>query len=63
MKPKSPIDSIIIDLILEHFNIMSLDHRELILTDGEFDDIVRYAQEVYYKRIMQETPIGLEGEA
>ena len=63
MKPKSPIDSIIIDLILEHFNIMSLDHREPILTDGEFDDIVRYAQEMYYKRIMQETPIGLEGEA
>ncbi len=42
---------------------MSLDHREPILTDGEFDDIVRYAQEVYYKRIIEETPIGLEGEA
>ena len=63
MKIKSSIDGIIIDLILEHFNIMSLDHREPILTDDEFDDMVRYAQEVYYKRILEETPIGLEGEA
>jgi hypothetical protein len=63
MKIKSSIDGIIIDLILEHFNIMSLDHREPILTDDEFDDMVRYAQEVYYKRIIEETPIGLEGEA
>ena len=63
MKPKSPIDSIIIDVILEHFNIMSLDHREPILTDDDFDNIVNYAQEVYYKRIMNETPVGIEGEA
>ena len=63
MKIKSSIDGIIIDLILEHFNIMSLDHREPILTDDEFDDMVRYEQEVYYKRIIEETPIGLEGEA
>ncbi len=63
MKIKSSIDGIIIDLILEHFNIMSLDHREPILTDDDFDDMVRYAQEVYYKRIIEETPIGLEGEA
>jgi len=60
---KSPIDSIIIDLILEHYNMQSIDHREPVLTDNEFDDIVIYAQEVYYKKIMDETPIGIEGEA
>jgi len=60
---KSPIDSIIIDLILEHYNMQSIDHRRPILTDIEFDDIVAYAEELYYKKIMEETPIGIEGEA
>jgi len=59
----SPIDSIIIDLILEHYNMQSVDHRQPILTDSDFDDIVTYAQELYYKKIIDETPIGLEGEA
>ena len=59
----SPIDSIIIDLILDHYNMLSIDHRRPILTDNDFDDIVKYAQEVYYKKIMEETPVGLEGEA
>ena len=60
---KSLIDSIIIDLILEHYNMLSINHREPILTDIEFEDIVKYAQEVYYKKVMEETPIGLDGEA
>ena len=60
---ESPIDGIIIDLILEHFNMLNLDHREAVLTDNDFDDIVAYAQEVYYKNIMSDTPIGIEGEA
>ena len=60
---ESPIDSIIIDLILEHYNMLSLDHREPTLTDIEFDDIVKYAQEVYYKKIMVDTPKGTEGTA
>ena len=59
----SQIDSIIIDLILEHYNMLSIEHRRPILTDNDFDDIVKYAQEVYYKKIMEETPVGLEGEA
>ena len=59
----SQIDSIIIDLILEHYNMLSIEHRRPILTDNDFDDIVKYAQEVYYKKIMDETPVGLEGEA
>ncbi len=60
---ESPIDSIIIDLILEHYNIQSIDHKRPALTDIEFDDIVAYAQEVYYKKIIADTPVGIEGEA
>ncbi len=43
--------------------MLSLDHRKPTLSDIEFDDIVKYAQEVYYKRIMEDTPVGIEGEA
>ena len=43
--------------------MLSIEHRRPILTDNDFDDIVKYAQEVYYKKIMEETPIGIEGEA
>ena len=60
---QSPIDGIIIDLILEHFNMLNLDHREAVLTDNDFDDIVAYAQEIYYKKVIEDTPIGVEGEA
>ena len=59
----SAIDSIIIDLILEHYNIQAVDHIQPTLTAVDFDDIVAYAQEVYYKKILDETPIGMEGEA
>jgi len=34
-----------------------------MLSDIEFDDIVHYAQEVYYTKLIEETPIGIEGEA
>jgi len=60
---ESPIDSIIIDLILDHNNMLSMDHRKPILTDTDFDYIVAYAQEIYYKRVMEDTPVGVEGEA
>jgi hypothetical protein len=58
----SPIDSIIIDLILEHYNIQSIDHIQPTLTAIDFDDIVAYAQEVYYKKILDDTPSELKGE-
>jgi hypothetical protein len=60
---ESPIDSIIIDLILEHYNMLSLDHKKPMLSDVEFDNIVANAQETYYTKIMSDTPIGIEGEA
>ena len=60
---ESPVDSIIIDLILDHYNMLSMDNRKPILTDTDFDYIVAYAQEIYYKKVMEDTPIGVEGEA
>ena len=60
-KQKSPIDSIIIDLILDHYNILSMANRKEILSSNEFDDIVIYAQEIYYKNVIIDTPLGQEG--
>jgi hypothetical protein len=60
-KQKSPIDSIIIDLILDHYNLLSMANRKEILSSNEFDDIVIHAQEIYYKKIMINTPLGQEG--
>ena len=60
-KRKSPIDSIIIDLILDHYNILSMANRKEILSSNEFDDIVIYAQEIYYKNVIIDTPLGQEG--
>jgi|TARA_B100000902_G_C26870504_1_gene697498 hypothetical protein len=60
---KSKIDSIIIDLILEHYNMKSLQGNIETMSSIEFDDIVKFAQEVYYKKIMTDTPEGQEGSA
>ena len=56
MKPKlkltSPIDSIVIDLIMAHFNIQSLSGRREILTGEEFQEIISRAEHLYYDQIM-----------
>ena len=65
MKEKivSEIDSIIIDMILEHYNIKYLQGRAPTMTDKEFDKIVEDAKEIYFKNIMVDTPKGTEGSA
>jgi hypothetical protein len=60
-KQKSPIDSIIIDLILDHYNLLSLTNRKEVLSSDEFDGIVIQAKELYYKNVMLDTPLGQEG--
>ena len=59
----SPIDSTIIDFILTHYNTLSFQGKPAILTSEEFDELVIEAKEYYYKKILNETPIGIEGEA
>ena len=60
-KQKSPIDSIIIDLILDHYNLLSLTNKKVVLSSNDFDNIVIHAQEIYYKEVMINTPLGQEG--
>ena len=60
---KSKIDSEIIDLIMDHFNIQSLSGLDYGLSSEDFDDIVKLAEKMYYERILHNTPVGVEGEA
>ena len=53
---KSPIDSMIVDLIMEHFNIQSLEGREEILTGDQFSEVVKLAEGMYYEEM---TKLGL----
>ena len=46
-KLKSPIDSQIIDLIIEHYNIQSLEGRKEILTGDQFTEIVELAEALF----------------
>ena len=60
-KQKSPIDSIIIDLILDHYNLLSLTNKKVVLSSDEFDSIVIQAKELYYENVIMDTPLGQEG--
>ena len=61
---KSKIDSEIIDLIMDHFNILEiggLAKDKQVLTTEDFDDIVKLAEKLYYEKMMEHSTI--EGEA
>ena len=60
---KSVLDSTIIDMIMDHFNIQSLSGLDYGLSSEDFDDIVKLAEKMYYERILYNTPVGVEGEA
>ena len=51
---KSPIDSVIVDMILDHFNRQSLEKKPETLTGQEFTDICLSAEEIYYEEILIE---------
>ena len=55
---KSPIDELIIDLILQHYNILSLEGKKAILTSEEFDEIVKVAEKQYYEYMLTDTKVG-----
>ena len=57
MKP--PIDSMIVDLIMEHFNIQSLEGREEILTGDQFSEVVKLAEGMYYEEMTKGHKLGL----
>ena len=58
-KLKSPIDAMIIDLILEHYNIQSLHGQTESLTGEEFMTLVEIAEMQYYNEVLTETEVGM----
>ena len=55
---KSPIDGLIIDLILQHYNILTFEGKKSILTSEEFDEIVKVAEKQYYEYMLTDTKVG-----
>ena len=55
---KSPIDGLILDLILQHYNILSLEGKKTILTSEEFDEIVKVAEKQYYEYMLTDIKVG-----
>ena len=51
---KSPIDSVIIDLILDHYNIQSIKGKKQTLSGADFDNLVADAQDLYYRRVLMD---------
>tara|TARA_B100000073_G_C23684837_1_gene554042 strand:+ start:615 stop:860 length:246 start_codon:yes stop_codon:yes gene_type:complete len=56
---KSPIDSKIIDLIIEHYNIQSLEGRREVLTGDQFTEIVNLAEDLYIRKMTEGQEIAL----
>ena len=51
-KQKSPVDSIIIDLIIDHYNIQSLAGEREVLTGEQFNMFCKEAENLFYKQVM-----------
>ena len=56
---KSPIDSVIIDLILQHYNILSFEGKNTVLSSEEFDEIVKVAEKQYYEYMLTDIKVGI----
>ena len=56
-KDNPSIDSIIVDLIIDHYNVQSFDGNGGRLSAKQFDAIVDIAESIYFKKIViQEKP-------
>ena len=57
IKKNTNIDMIIVDLIMDHFNIQTIEGQRQMLTSRDFDDICEMAEGIYLKKIViQEKP-------
>ena len=57
MKYNPSIDRIIVDMIMDHFNIQTIEGQRQMLTSRDFDDICEMAESIYLKKIViQEKP-------
>ena len=54
MKPKlkSPVDSVIVDLILDHYNKQSFSGQSENLTGEDFNNICKDAEKIYFRTIL-----------
>jgi len=48
---KTSIDTIIVDLIIDHFNIQSMEGTNESLTSVDFDELVDIAESIYFKKV------------
>ena len=55
---KSPIDGLILDLILQHYNILNFEGKKTVLSSEEFDEIVEIAKKQYYEHMLTDTKVG-----
>ena len=58
-KKKSPIDSMIIDLIIEHFNILAFKGKLEVLSGDEFMEIVELAEKLYFEKKLTSTIVAM----
>ena len=49
---KSQVDSIIIDMILEHFNKQSVEGWDVHLTGEEFQELADIAEQIYINHLI-----------
>tara|TARA_B100002019_G_scaffold211285_1_gene184070 strand:- start:283 stop:480 length:198 start_codon:yes stop_codon:yes gene_type:complete len=52
-KLKHDVDSMIVDLIMEHFNIQSFEGMKENLTGEEFNEILEVAKDMYYMEMLK----------
>ena len=53
-KMKSPIDSVIVDMIIDHFNKQAFSKKREQLTGKQFTEICLEEEQIYYEEIMIE---------
>jgi len=56
---KSPIDGLILDLILQHYNILNFEGKKTVLSSEEFDEIVEIAKKQYYEYMLTDIKVGI----
>ena len=52
-KLKHEVDSVIVDLIMEHFNIQSFEGLKQNLSGEEFNEILEVAKDMYYMEMLK----------
>ena len=58
-KVKSPIDTMIVDLIMEHYNIQMLQGKKESLSGEEFMELVVLAEQQYYEDVLTDVKVGM----